>query len=993
MAHQSRDYMQYLDGRYGFSPANSQEEMNAAQVISDALREHDLNTQVEEFSAPLWGKRLYFIPMLLLFVGVFLVIFPGPARIVGLLIALVSTGFLVAGRLGYDVLSGLGPKAASQNVIAVHRAVGLAEGERPGRPVVVVAHYDSGREDLLSRRGLSSWRSRLVRITLYSVPVTMVLTLILMIPAIPFLARLLLWIVALIASAPTLLWGINNLTLLFGSYAEGSVDNKSGVAAMLSVADKVVYGESYHPRKEAMENGTLEALQRRQQQSRAEAERAAYEQEGQYYEGQPTEGVQYADEAYDAGGQPVQEEPYEAPAPDDQPYQPQFSGETVSMPAPYDDYVDDQPQYDNEPAAEPARDERDAIDLPDEQTQDAAMTDEPAESVPSDQEPAVEPLRDERDDEPEVVEPVEQQPSEPMPVPAAGAAVRHGEEVLRRLSILPQSCEIIYDLQPQEAFPTDTMPEDPKWGSSEYVPLTDTSRSVIFDVTDPSMPVTVVNDDAPAYDNVPERMDGSDQRAAVLRNAGQSVRNDGYNAPNDGVDIRQFDVIDANASTVMEPVVNSTAPRQENKVTKFFNNLFHRNQANSATSDAEPRREAPADTRSGSDDEWGFDEDSFGFEDKGWKGGATRNSNLRVVDGEADSEPVEREDVVDQQGVAEPQDAVNAQDAAVPQDQEVAEVEQTDPAPESTDSNSAGSDTVDYDYEGQSPYEDNGEADDYASTDEAFVSQRTSSMELSLPRFDDIPARNGAALEHVDRIFDEESSRITTRRVEGNVQQQVASVPAADYDEPAYADRNYEPQGRAEGRAMTDDAAFPTIGDERVMNESDFFAHDLGPEVDFELREAITSMGRADLLRHDIWFVAVGASELDRAGMNDFVQRHRKELRGAFVINLSSVGAGDLTVITEEGIQPHRRADRRLVRTITTAAERLHIPLGRASMWWNDTDAMPAMRSSMRGATIMGCDPEAVPACSHSQEDTSYNVRRYQIADVAEVVAEVIRQA
>ena len=412
MAHQSRDYMQYLDGRYGFSPANSQEEMNAAQVISDALREHDLNTQVEEFSAPLWGKRLYFIPMLLLFVGVFLVIFPGPARIVGLLIALVSTGFLVAGRLGYDVLSGLGPKAASQNVIAVHRAVGLAEGERPGRPVVVVAHYDSGREDLLSRRGLSSWRSRLVRITLYSVPVTMVLTLILMIPAIPFLARLLLWIVALIASAPTLLWGINNLTLLFGSYAEGSVDNKSGVAAMLSVADKVVYGESYHPRKEAMENGTLEALQRRQQQSRAEAERAAYEQEGQYYEGQPTEGVQYADEAYDAGGQPVQEEPYEAPAPDDQPYQPQFSGETVSMPAPYDDYVDDQPQYDNEPAAEPARDERDAIDLPDEQAQDAAVTDEPAESVPSDQEPAVEPLRDERDDEPEVVEPVEQQPSE-----------------------------------------------------------------------------------------------------------------------------------------------------------------------------------------------------------------------------------------------------------------------------------------------------------------------------------------------------------------------------------------------------------------------------------------------------------------------------------------------------------------------------------------------------------------------------------------------------
>ena len=143
MAHQSRDYMQYLDGRYGFSPANSQEEMNAAQVISDALREHDLNTQVEEFSAPLWGKRLYFIPMLLLFVGVFLVIFPGPARIVGLrpeniaLAAPTARGGLAA---RVDFVEPLGNETLVHVVLnaarfhAIVRAPGFAD-LRPGASV------------------------------------------------------------------------------------------------------------------------------------------------------------------------------------------------------------------------------------------------------------------------------------------------------------------------------------------------------------------------------------------------------------------------------------------------------------------------------------------------------------------------------------------------------------------------------------------------------------------------------------------------------------------------------------------------------------------------------------------------------------------------------------------------------------------------------------------------------------------------------------------
>ena len=51
-------------------------------------------------------------------------------------------------------------------------------------------------------------------------------------------------------------------------------------------------------------------------------------------------------------------------------------------------------------------------------------------------------------------------------------------------------------------------------------------------------------------------------------------------------------------------------------------------------------------------------------------------------------------------------------------------------------------------------------------------------------------------------------------------------------------------------------------------------------------------MGDDELLGHDIWFVATGASDCDGAGMKAFLAAHRDKLRGVFFINLESIGAG-----------------------------------------------------------------------------------------------------
>ena len=162
---------------------------------------------------------------------------------------------------------------------------------------------------------------------------------------------------------------------------------------------------------------------------------------------------------------------------------------------------------------------------------------------------------------------------------------------------------------------------------------------------------------------------------------------------------------------------------------------------------------------------------------------------------------------------------------------------------------------------------------------------------------------------------------------------------------------------------------------------------------DEELRDAVLSLSDDELLAHDIWFVALGGSSLDHAGMRAFLARHRSEIRGCFVVNLDCVGAGHLVALKNEGLEETRRADRRVIRLLSGAAADLHVELGQETHDWADTDATPAMRSSLRAVTIMGLDGNGLPALSRTSEDVIENVNGDQAAKVAEVVTEMIRRS
>lgn len=160
-----------------------------------------------------------------------------------------------------------------------------------------------------------------------------------------------------------------------------------------------------------------------------------------------------------------------------------------------------------------------------------------------------------------------------------------------------------------------------------------------------------------------------------------------------------------------------------------------------------------------------------------------------------------------------------------------------------------------------------------------------------------------------------------------------------------------------------------------------------------ELRDAVLKLGDDALISHDIWFVALGSSSLDHAGMRAFLRQHRSEVRGCFVINLDCVGAGDLCLLKTEGLEGTRRADRRISRLLSGAATDLHLALDQRPCDWQGTDATVAMHSSLRSVTIRGVDGNGLPALSQTAADVPQNVSGDQAAQVAELVTEMIRRS
>ncbi len=815
----SEKYLDYLDSRIEIAPANSQEEVNAADVLRELFANEGLEVTRQDVVAPNDTRFIGGILLALAFLGVVVSGIGGIGlAVLGFVVAAVSGALLVMRYLGIDLFNRFLPAAQSQNVIGFHKGTGPHAG-RGVRPIVVMAHYDTGHEELLANPSISRYSGFVYRWAPLGLAIAGVCCILQLVVVIPEVALRVFWIIGMIAALPGLVVGINDIAAHFMPLTGAANDNNASLAALLGVAEDVCGGSEEDRARHAELLAQAEAAKEMQEAfvPVAEGAEGLVDQDRHAVvrtvtEMEQVEGVRHGKDVVEALGILPETCQIEYVEP-----------QLVTV----EETVEAQPEVEPEPISE-AQPTRPGIPIPEFLTRRTGVVEvrEPVNTVDMGPSSVSEPTpRSQRVEEPspaleaESVEEVSVADSPAASDPMSTQDIAETAPVLEGASA-PDGATMAMPVVGQPAQPASTgIVDDPSWGRTDFAPGNPVSfarRAALFDLPDP----TQATFDPLASDS--SSFDGVDEGAYKV----PDQQDEPSPAPND-------------SDRIVVSQRNVSASASNGRVT------VSQSQSMTAVSSGAGQNEAPA---------------------------AVPIEPVRVT-------PHDKAKKNSLRGRLSRSKKGHGQDSM---------------------SSWLG---VDEDFDAKADGERIGSWDN-------FNDDRDSGQH---------PWKGGA-----------------TR--------------SAELRDPDQAD-------------------------------------------DPELAEAVLDMDYVDLVAHDIYFVAAGASGLDHAGSKAFIKEYRSRLRGAFLINLDAVGAGELTLLTEEGAGNVRKVDRRLLKSVDRIARDLHVPLQCSPRPWADTDATCAMRASVRSATLMGCDPGEVPALAHTAENVPQNVKPDQVAQVNLIVSETIRRA
>ena len=147
---------------------------------------------------------------------------------------------------------------------------------------------------------------------------------------------------------------------------------------------------------------------------------------------------------------------------------------------------------------------------------------------------------------------------------------------------------------------------------------------------------------------------------------------------------------------------------------------------------------------------------------------------------------------------------------------------------------------------------------------------------------------------------------------------------------------------------------------------------------------------RAGGIDTEVWFVALGAETDCHAGMEEFIEAHRPDLRGAIVIELDSLGAGSLCTVAREGILKPAAASSRMKRYAKHASQVSGVPVDTTSILWQESAASTALRNGLQAMHLVGMDG-AKPALYAQANDVADNIDPEILAENANFVVEVVK--
>ena len=1026
----TQNYINHLLQNTGITPACSEEERLAAEDIAQIFRNHGFDPEVQEFNAPAPSRMAFAVTGILAFAGALLMGIGGGIGLVGTLLAIVGAVLYVLERTGRPVISRLGKTGVSQNVIAYHKASGPLASPR-NRPVVVVAHYDSPRAELLAREPYAPYRALIAKLLPIATIAPAAIAILRILP-LPGVLKVLLWIVAILASLVALANAANIISNRFVlPYTSGSVCNKSSVAAMLGVMDNVApyQGENEFPDDIPFDTYFGEQKRRAEEIARAAAEYAAAQQQNDY-----GNTIEYEEPAYteDEYGQPIAPEGEQVEAFDEQ-----IDGfEGVSADETLIGVIAPESQVQDIPAEEPVADES-----------TAESAEEPAAA--------------------EQVEP------EPKLYRNAAGNIRFGSDAIRALGMLPESCTLDYEEGEEPTFEPAPQPDPVVAAQPDEANVIETEADAEtaidsaagLDVMAPAPAPEELDNTEDDYDVYPQRVSYESDTdfsaelpvttphadiASAFSSIGASASHFFKGAFEKGKKL--VDDFEEKRAAAREAAEREAAAQQQAAEAERERAAqeFEQNDAEQpvsvdvadATTSFEAPQPSPADvagetatfeTQQPVDSTVSFDA-TMTFEKQG------------TAIAEPLSAPVEDEpaapDTVEDQSVAEQVAADSSEQEPEPVAPEAPQADEsrpystqifTMPAPSdpgATVANAAPSqaETVDAlmaQISSQASPRPNMNVPDPAS---APAPMPSASPLASVPD-PSMPSMQQANVASRTSLFDlpDPSAQVndpfaTAQGPEPTSAPVVPPMPVSSDVQPletisAPAAPAAKPQKRGLGGLFG----------RKKKNEQDSMSDWLGVEDDYDAKKsgrgigswdnfeddddgwkggatssdgasaedmlaAVASMGDDELLGHDIWFVATGASDCDGAGMKAFLAAHRDKLRGVFFINLESIGAGRLSVVTVEGEQQLLKGDRRIMNLVNKVCKSFHVDCGAFEMPYAKTDAYAALEASRRALTIAGVDGPRL-ACAHTEDDLPYNVNPTNIATVSEVVTEVIRRS
>ena len=1054
----TQNYINHLLQNTGITPACSEEERLAAEDIAQIFRNHGFDPEVQEFNAPAPSRLAFAVTGILAFAGALLMGIGGGIGLVGTLLAIVGAVLYVLERTGHPVVSRLGKTGVSQNVIAYHKASGPLASPR-NRPVVVVAHYDSPRAELLAREPYAPYRALIAKLLPVATIAPAAVAILRILP-LPGVLKVLLWVVAILASLVALANAANIISNRFVlPYTSGAVCNKSSVAAMLGVMDNVApyQGENEFPDDIPFDTYFGEQKRRAEEMARAAAEYAAAQQQNDY-----GNTIEYEEPSCDEDefGQPVA--PVDAPEQDEA-----FDGQIDGF--------------------EGASADETLIGVIAPEAQDQTVQAEVSTGEESTAEPA---------EEPAVVE-----VAEPKLYRNAAGNIRFGSDAIRALGMLPESCTLDYEEGEEPTFEPEPAPVVTADDESAAVTAAVAEPEAVSAI-DPAAGLDILAPAAPAQDVADESDDDYVEQprrvsyesdtdfsaeipaatphadiASAFSSIGASASNFFKGALAKGkkfVDDFEEKRAAAREAAEQEAIAQQQAAEaaRELAAQEFEQNEAMQSvpvDAAEATTSFESQQPTSADVVEATtsfeaqqhvDSTMSFDAAQFDstitFEKQGTAIAEPLPASDEQDDAADDDEPIDAAEIQDaaedepveansdeeQYAAAEQDDSTEVEQEEVPAVSETPETDEsrpystqifTMPTPSGSgatvaDVAPAQDETVDSlmaQISSQASPRPQVNVPDPASA----PSPAPSSSPLASVPDPSLPSMKQANVASRTSLFDlpDPSAQVndpfaTAQGPEPTSAPVVPPMPVASGAQPIEtisAPAPAAPKSRKRGLGGL-------FGRKR-KNEQDSMSDWLGVEDDYDAKKsgrgigswdnfeddndgwkggatssdgassedmlsAVASMGDDELLGHDIWFVATGASDCDGAGMKAFLASHRDKLRGVFFINLESVGAGRLSVVTVEGEQQLLKGDRRIMNLVSKVCKSFHVDCGALEMPYAKTDAYAALEASRRALTIAGVDGTRL-ACARTEDDLPHNVNPTNIATVSEVVTEVIRRS